>query len=150
MAPIMKRACPCLLLLALIAGCDGERLVGSWKGTLDGQPHELRFTGSGRMWRSSDLIGGRSGWTSWRATEDVGNKVWVVAGGRKLQITFEARDEILIYDKESDLRIDMQRTNVETEEEKDTRSYATAYLLVILAVAFGLVAVCRPSRREGA
>ena len=137
-----------VVLAVLLAGCDGERLVGTWQATYDGEEHVIKLTGSGRMWRSSDLVGGDKGWTSWKATEELGSKVWISVGGHKMTATFDDIDHMLIYDSQNQLRIDFERIDKKTEEEQDSRSYAASYSLVILAVTFGLIAVCRPSRRE--
>ncbi|MCG8584135.1 MAG: hypothetical protein MI757_05430 [Pirellulales bacterium] len=144
---VHRRALPLLLLLLIASGCTGDRLVGSWEGTYDGETHELKFTGSGRLLRSTDLIGDQSGWTSWRATDERGNTYHVTAGGEKLLIEFKDSNSIKVYKRDAQITIQMKRTDIEKEEQKDTRSYAMAYLLVILAVAFGLVVVCRPSGR---
>jgi hypothetical protein len=143
-----RRTLPLLLLVLLIAGCDGERIVGTWQGTFDGEEHTLKFTGTGRLWCSSDIVSGRTGWTSWQASEELGKRVWIRAGSQKLVVSFKNTDQMRVYDEENNIRIDMSRVISETEEEKDSRSYASAYLLLILAVTFGLVAVCRPSRRQ--
>jgi hypothetical protein len=142
-----------LLLVCVISGCEGARIVGTWKGTFDGEDHELEFTGmgqnSGRMYRSTDLLG-KPGWTSWKVTRDQGKKQWITAGGHKLIVTFKGSDEILIFDEGNQNRVEMQRIGGGKVEEEDSKSYATAYLLLVLAIAFGLVAICRPSRREKA
>jgi len=141
------------LLVCVVSGCEGARIVGAWQGTFDGEQHELEFTGmgqnSGRLYRGSDLLG-EAGWTSWKITRDRGKKQWITAGSHKLIVTFASRDEILIYDEENQNRIEMKRVGGGEEEEEDSKSYATAYLLLVLAIAFGLVAICRPSRRQSA
>jgi len=140
-----------LLLVCVVSGCEGARIVGTWKGTFDGKEHELEFTGmgqnSGRLYRSTDLLG-NSGWTSWKVKHNQGKKQWIKAGSRKLMVTFLSNDKIRIYDEENQNRIEMHRIGEDKEEEEDSKSYATAYLLLVLAIAFGLVAICRPSRRQ--
>ena len=147
-----RHAAALLLLVCVVSGCEGARIVGTWKGTFDGEEHELEFTGmgqnSGRLYRSTDLLGD-TGWTSWKVKRNRGKKLWISAGGRKLMITFLSRDEIRIFDEGNQNRIVMQRIGGgKTEAEEDSKSYATAYLLLVLAIAFGLVAICRPSRRQ--
>ncbi len=148
-----RHAVALLLLVCVVSGCEGARIVGTWKGTFDGEEHELEFTGmgqnSGRLYRSTDLLG-EPGWTSWKVTRDQGKKQWIKISGRKLMVTFLGNDKIRIYDEENQNRIEMQRIGGGKEEEEDSKSYATAYLLLVLAIAFGLVAICRPSRRQKA
>ena len=144
-----------LLLLCFATGCEKARIMGTWKGTFDGEDHELEFTGmgqnSGRLYRSTDLLG-EPGWTSWKVTRDRGKKQFIKAGSRKVIITFVNNDKMEVFDEESQNRVEMERVggSSKDKEEEDSKSYATAYLLLVLAVAFGLVAICRPSRRQQA
>ena len=140
-----------LLLVCAVSGCERARIMGMWKGTFDGEEHELEFTGmgqkSGRLYRSTNLLG-EEGWTSWKVTRDQGKKQFIKAGSRKLIITFVNDDQMRIFDEENQQRIEMQRIGGGKEDEEDSKSYATAYLLLVLAIAFGLVGICRPSRRQ--
>lgn len=135
--------------VCVLAGCENSRVVGKWKGTYDGETHELEFKGSGRLWRSSDLVGS-PGWTTWEQTRQSGKKRTVKAGNRSLIITFDNINHIQVYDESNQNRFEMDRVVDETAEEENPKSYAMAYMLVVLAIAFGLVGICRPSRRARA
>jgi hypothetical protein len=146
-----RRAFPLLLLLLLIAGCEGDRIVGAWEGTYEGEVHKFTFTATGRLLRSSDVIGGESGWTTWKTTAVRGQKVIIKAGGEEIMLKFKSTDvaELINMSPDSNIRLMIKRTGISVDTVA-THSYALAYGLVILSVAFGLIAICRPSRRESA
>lgn len=150
--PTRSYAILLVLGLSVLAGCDETGIVGKWEGTYEDKKHTLEFQSNGRLYQSSDVYG-HEGMSRWEVTHtryhgDV--KIITVekndsSGKKKLYIRFSNTNEIRIR---TDFISDLRFSRIVSLAASDSKNHAAAYMLVVLAICFGLLTVCLPSFRR--